>query len=232
MISDEAAFTEAQHTRDQAGLGLIAGRVTASLSGAATPRNSAATPRNGAATPRNSAATLRNTVERPVFGAQSTVMASKPGIVVSATVTLAVLFAALGMALIATGHLSRLSILISATAVVYLAVAFVGAAILRTQPRSRTGWIFLISGTAAPIGSGLNAAADAAAHIGRIDIASWIYLAQTPFSLLGVPLMATFGILLFPDRLHVADRAAAVARARDAGLGSSPPHPGSPALPA
>ncbi|NJP28310.1 hypothetical protein FLW53_29770 [Microbispora sp. SCL1-1] len=109
MISDEAAFTEAQHTRDQAGLGLIAGRVTASLSGAATPRNSAAT--------------LRNTVGRPVFGAQSTVMASKPGIVVSATVTLAVLFAALGMALIATGHLSRLSILISATAVVYLAVA-------------------------------------------------------------------------------------------------------------
>ncbi|WP_433216222.1 sensor histidine kinase [Microtetraspora malaysiensis] len=127
-------------------------------------------------------------------------MASKLRLVVSVTVTLAVLFAALGVALIGTGHLSWLSILISVTAVVYLAVAFVGAAILRTQPRSRTGWIFLISGTAAPIASGLSAAADVGAHIGRIDAASWIYLAQIPFSLLSVPLMATFGILLFPDR--------------------------------
>lgn len=127
-------------------------------------------------------------------------MASKLRLVVSATVTLAVLFAAVGVALIGTGHLSWLSILISVTAVVYLAVAFVGAAILRTQPHSRTGWIFLISGTAAPIASALNAAADVGAQVGRIDAASWIYLAQIPFALLSVPLMATFGILLFPDR--------------------------------
>ncbi|MBD3136788.1 DUF4229 domain-containing protein [Microbispora bryophytorum] len=127
-------------------------------------------------------------------------MPSKLRFAVSAAVTLAVLFAAMGVSLIGTGHLSWLSSLISVTAVVYLAVAFVGAAILRTQPRSRTGWIFLISGTAAPIGTGLNAAADAGAHIGRIDAASWIHLVQTPFAVLSVPLMATFGILLFPDR--------------------------------
>ncbi len=115
-------------------------------------------------------------------------------------VTLAVLFAAAGAALIGTGRLSWLSILISVTAVVYLAVAFVAAAILRTRPRSRTGWIFLVSGTAAPVAAALTAAADIGAHTGRIDAASWIYVVQTPFSLLSVPVMATFGILLFPDR--------------------------------
>ncbi|MFG1864596.1 sensor histidine kinase [Microbispora bryophytorum] len=177
MISPEATPTEAHGARDQAGL--IASRATASLSG--TP-------------------TLRDTFRRSASGAQSTLMPSKLRFVVSAAVTLAVLFAAMGVSLIGTGHLSWLSSLISVTAVVYLAVAFVGAAILRTQPRSRTGWIFLISGTAAPIGTGLNAAADAGARIGRIDAAAWLHLVQTPFAVLSVPLMATFGILLFPDR--------------------------------
>ncbi|MEU8273761.1 histidine kinase [Microbispora bryophytorum] len=177
MISPEATPTEAHGARDQAGL--IASRATASLSGTPTPPD---------------------TFRRSASGAQSTLMPSKLRFVVSATVTPAVLFAAMGVTLIGTGQLSWLSSLISITAVVYLAVAFVGAAILRTQPRSRTGWIFLISGTATPIGTGLNAAADAGAHIGRIDAASWLHLVETPFAVLSVPLMATFGILLFPDR--------------------------------
>jgi signal transduction histidine kinase len=146
----------------------------------------------------------RGAFRRPAASAQSGLMAAKLRIV-PATVALAVLFAALGVtlsgiALIGTGRLSWLSILLSATGVVYLAVAMVGAAILRVQPGSRTGWIFLVSGTAVPVSAGLSALADALAQTGRAAAGSWVYLVQTPFALLGVPLMATFGILLFPDR--------------------------------
>jgi signal transduction histidine kinase len=143
--------------------------------------------------------TGRTASRRSAASAQSGLMAANRRIV-PATMTLAVLFAALGLVLIGTGRLSGLSILLSATGVVYLAVALVGAAILRVRPRSRTGWLFLISGAAVPVSSGLSALSDALARTGRVGAASWIYLAQTPFALLGVPLMATFGILLFPDR--------------------------------
>jgi two-component system NarL family sensor kinase len=146
----------------------------------------------------------RDASRRPAAGAQSGLMAARLRIV-PATVAAAVLFAALGLALsgialTGTGRLSWLSILLSASGVVYLAVALVGAAILRVQPGSRTGWIFLVSGAAVPVSAGLSALADALAQTGRAAAGSWIYLVQTPFALLGVPLMATFGILLFPDR--------------------------------
>ena len=113
----------------------------------------------------------------------------------SAAITVAGLSALLAVALIGTGRVGWVSALISLTAVVYLAVALVGAAILRTRPGSRTGWIFLVSGTAAPIGAALAASADVSG-----GAAPWLTLASTPFFVLGVPLMATFGILLFPDR--------------------------------
>ncbi|WP_426514687.1 sensor histidine kinase [Dactylosporangium sp. McL0621] len=90
--------------------------------------------------------------------------------------------------------------MLSVIAAIYLSVAFVGAAILRTRPRSSTGWLFLISGTATPVASGLGAASDVAVHLGRLQLASWLYLVNMPFALVGVPLVATFGILLFPDR--------------------------------
>jgi two-component system NarL family sensor kinase len=141
---------------------------------------------------------------RPAASAQSGLMAAKLRIV-PATVALAVLFAALGLTLIGislngTNRLSWLSILLSATGVVYLAVPLVGAAILRAQPGSRTGWIFLVSGAAVPVSAGLSALADALAQTGRAAAGSWVYLVQTPFAVLGVPVMATFGILAFPDR--------------------------------
>ncbi|MEU7873315.1 histidine kinase [Dactylosporangium sp. NPDC049140] len=117
-----------------------------------------------------------------------------------AAITVAVLFAVLGLALVGTGELTWLSVMLSVIAAIYLSVAFVGAAILRTQPRSSTGWIFLVSGTATPVASGLGAASDVAVHLGHLRLASWLYLVNMPFALVGVPLVATFGILLFPDR--------------------------------
>jgi signal transduction histidine kinase len=132
--------------------------------------------------------------------AQSSVMPSKVRLVSLSAITVAVLFAVLGLALIGTGDLSWLSVMLSVVGGFYLSVAFVGAAILRIRPRNRTGWIFLISGTATPVASGLGAASDVAVHLGRFTLGSWLYLVDTPFALVGVPLVATFGILLFPDR--------------------------------
>ncbi|MEU8261600.1 histidine kinase [Micromonospora sp. NPDC048999] len=127
-------------------------------------------------------------------------MPAKVRLVSLSAITVAVLFAVLGLALIGTGNLSWLSVMLSVVGGIYLSVAFVGAAILRTRPWSSTGWIFLISGTATPVASGLGAASDVAVHLGRLRLGSWLYLVNTPFALVGVPLVATFGILLFPDR--------------------------------
>lgn len=55
------------------------------------------------------------------------------------------------LALLATGRVTGLGIAVAVTGVVYLAVGLVGAAILRSQPRNAAGWVFLVSGTAAPI---------------------------------------------------------------------------------
>ncbi|MFD0580392.1 sensor histidine kinase [Dactylosporangium darangshiense] len=108
--------------------------------------------------------------------------------------------AVVGVALIGTGDLGWLSVMLVLTGVVYLAVAFVGAAILRANPGSRTGLIFLVSGVGAPVAGCLQAAADAAVHRGHTELAGWVYAATTPFALVAVPLVATYGILLFPDR--------------------------------
>ena len=112
----------------------------------------------------------------------------------------AVVAAALAVVTTATGRVGGLTVLVAVTAVIYLAVARVGAAILRVRPGSPTGWIFLVSGTAMPVAAALQATADVALHLGRTAGAGWLIFAGTPFALLGTPLMATFGILLFPDR--------------------------------
>jgi signal transduction histidine kinase len=125
---------------------------------------------------------------------------AKVRVVSTVAVYVAVFSAVAGLALIGTGRLSGLSILLAVVAAIYLAVVFVGVAILRADPRSPTGWVFLISGTATMISSLLGGASDAAVGLGRPVVGSWLSVVNTPFAVLGVPLMATFGILLFPDR--------------------------------
>ena len=137
---------------------------------------------------------------RPVEPAHSKPMGTRTGWISSAATSAAVLCALFAVATIGTGRVGGLTALIAVTSVIYLAVARVGAAVLRTRPGSPTGRLFLVSGTAVPVAAALRAAADVALAAGHPAAAGWLTFAGTPFALLGTPLMATFGILLFPDR--------------------------------
>ncbi|MBU2666350.1 hypothetical protein KOI35_22870 [Actinoplanes bogorensis] len=120
-------------------------------------------------------------------------------------VVTAALFALLAVALCLTGPTGPITVLVSVTALVYVAVAQVGAVIIRSRPRRPIGWIFLVSGVAMPVSAAIQAASDLALHTGRVTTGAWLAVVQTPFAVLGAPLVATYGILLFPDR-HLGSR--------------------------
>jgi signal transduction histidine kinase len=121
-------------------------------------------------------------------------------IVVSGLVTIASVAAAICLVFLASDHFGTLTKIIILTAAAYIAIAFVGAAIVRAQPRNTVGWLFLISGAATPIGVVISCVAVTVAASGHLRAATWIDEFPTPFALAGVPLIATYGILLFPGR--------------------------------
>jgi signal transduction histidine kinase len=118
---------------------------------------------------------------------------------VSLLVGLAVAAAAASAALVVSGRLSSLHAVLATPAIPYVAVALVGAAILRSQPRNAVGWLFLVSGVSLPVATVLAATAQAQAAQ-HPAAAAWIDTAAQPLEVAAVPLIATFGILLFPGR--------------------------------
>jgi two-component system, NarL family, sensor kinase len=110
-----------------------------------------------------------------------------------AVVTAAVAAVA-GAALAVRDPVSDLDRWYAFTAVVYLPVVLVGAAMLGRQPRNPVGWIFLVSGWALPVSTALHL-------IGVVDgrARAALGIVSSVLFVLGVPLAALFGVLLFPD---------------------------------
>ena len=127
-------------------------------------------------------------------------MKRSPRHLVSALIATAIIAALICAGFIASGRLDWLEVVLTATSIIYLAVAFVGAAIVRAQPANRTGWLFLLSGTASPVGAAVQSAAHVAYRDGHPQAAVWLDLGSNPFAVLAIVTVATFGILLFPDR--------------------------------
>lgn len=128
-------------------------------------------------------------------GGQSALVKRPVGVLVTVAVAAAVVCALY----LLNGSLTGIDAVLAAPAIPYVALAFVGAAIVRAQPRNVVGWLFLISGAALPVSSALIATAQAQVSDHR-TAAAWIDLAAQPFEVAAVPLIATFGILLFPGR--------------------------------
>jgi signal transduction histidine kinase len=121
----------------------------------------------------------------------------------SSPVALAVglLSAAATVALAVRGPISGLDLTLTVTAVAFLATTLVGMAVLRTSPRNPVGWILLVSGTALALGIFGQVVSDATYLYGRPAIPGLtaINLITGFVGIFGVPLIALFGLLLFPD---------------------------------
>ncbi|GIF66168.1 hypothetical protein Ais01nite_42030 [Asanoa ishikariensis] len=123
-----------------------------------------------------------------------------------AAVVVAVAAAAAGVLLAIRGPVSALDAWLTASAALYLPVVLVGAAMARRAPANPVGWIFLVSAVALPVGNLLHLIGGIANEL----VSSVLFV-------LGVPLAALFGVLLFPDgqlgsrRRRVLARAYAVA---------------------
>ncbi|HEY1488771.1 MAG TPA: histidine kinase [Micromonosporaceae bacterium] len=118
----------------------------------------------------------------------------------SGLVATAVVAAVAGLACVGTGRLPWLFVTLSITSVIYLAVVFVGAAIVRAQPGNPVGWIFLVSGVCLPLATLIENAAYLQLAAWHRSAAEWAAVASQPLQVAAVPLIATFGILLFPGR--------------------------------
>ncbi|KAB2379006.1 sensor histidine kinase [Actinomadura montaniterrae] len=117
-----------------------------------------------------------------------------------AAVVLAAASAVLAV-LLAARTPDALPVLFAVTAVVCLPVAPVGAAVVRSRPRNAVSWILLAAGVCLPLNMALQIAVAAAYDHGDGAIPAPALLAtvNTFAALAGVPLAATFGLLLFPD---------------------------------
>lgn len=108
---------------------------------------------------------------------------------------------AIGSLLFSVQHqLGWQSLAVDVTGLVFLSTALVGAALLRSDGHNKVGWIFLISGVSVPI-SNLGAdLAEAAYHHGyHLPGRAAIGLVAMAAAVLGVFLIATLGVLWFPE---------------------------------
>lgn len=111
------------------------------------------------------------------------------------------LAAAVALVLTIRGPVSWLDAMLAGTALVYLPTGWVGAAIVRSDRSSAVGWIFIIAGAALPVSTALQVIADAGIvqHSAWVPGATSFALISAAVAVFGVPLVATFGVLLFPD---------------------------------
>ena len=121
----------------------------------------------------------------------------------SSPVALAVglLSAAAAVALAVRGPISGLDLALTVTAAAFVSTTLVGMAVLRTGPRNPVGWILLVAGAALPLSVFGQVVSDATYVFGRPAIPGLVAINLiTGFAgIFGVPLIALFGLLLFPD---------------------------------
>ncbi|MCW2937606.1 MAG: sensor histidine kinase [Actinomycetia bacterium] len=109
----------------------------------------------------------------------------------------AVVCSAIAVLLAVYGPVRPLWVLFAATSVIFLPVTLVGSAVVRTGPRNPVGWILLVAGVCLPLSmAALIGAGIRYAHGGDPALLDLVTLFSATLS---VPLIATFGILLFPD---------------------------------
>jgi len=120
---------------------------------------------------------------------------------VRAGVAAAAAFAACAVALVLTVPTGWLQVLLTVTAVIFLPVVLVGAAVIESDRRNPVGWIFWMAGIALPLSTACGVPAEAAfGHgDGSIPIPAVLSIIGDLGAVLAVPLIGTFGVLLFPD---------------------------------
>ena len=125
---------------------------------------------------------------------QSRAMARAVRLTSRFAVVTAAVAAVAGAALAVRDPVSGLDRWYAFTAVIYLPVVLVGAAMLGRQPPNPVGWIFLVSGWSLPVSTALHL-------IGVVDgrARAALGIVSSILFVLGVPLAALFGVLLFPD---------------------------------
>jgi two-component system NarL family sensor kinase len=90
--------------------------------------------------------------------------------------------------------------LVNVSGLLFVATALVGAALVRGDRRNRAGWVFLIAGTAVPLSNLFIGLATATYQHGlRLPARPAFALLASGFAVLGVFLVATLGVLWFPD---------------------------------
>jgi len=104
------------------------------------------------------------------------------------------------------GPIDGLDLLLTVTAVFFLPTGLVGFAILRTTPTNRIGWLLLVAGAALPLSVLCQSISDAAFvhHDAGIGVPTAFALVGGFVSVFAVPMIALFGLLLFPDG-HLAE---------------------------
>jgi hypothetical protein len=121
----------------------------------------------------------------------------------SSPVALAVglLSAAAAVALAVRGPISGLDLALTVTAVAFVSTTLVGMAVLRTSPGNLVGWILLVAGAVMPLSVFGQVISDATYVFGRPAIPGLVAvnLIVGFASVFGIPLVALFGLLLFPD---------------------------------
>jgi two-component system NarL family sensor kinase len=120
---------------------------------------------------------------------------------VPAALAVGTLSAAAAVVLVVRLPAGWFDIVLAATAVVFLPTGLVGAAIVRANQRNGAGWIMLLAGAALPLTVVCQVVADAAFASGDADVPAptSFALAAGIVGVLGVPLVGTLGLLLFPD---------------------------------
>ena len=118
-----------------------------------------------------------------------------------AVVTVGVLSAIGSVALVIRGPAGWFDVVLAATAVIFLPTALVGSAVVRAGNRNAAGWILLVAGGALPLSVLCQVVADAAFASGEkgVPAPEAFALVSGVAGVLGVPLVGTLGILLFPD---------------------------------
>ena len=104
-------------------------------------------------------------------------------------------------ALVLHGPSGGLQAVYAVTAVVFLPTGLVGSALVRAAPRNRLGWLLLAASVALPVSVLCQVVADAAYVYGDdgVPAPAAIALVGAASGLFADPLLATFGVLWFPD---------------------------------
>ncbi len=111
------------------------------------------------------------------------------------------LSAAAAVALAIRGPVNGLDLALTVTAVAFVSTTLVGMAVLRTSPRHPVGWIFLVAGALLPLSVFGQVISDATYVFGRPGVPGLVAvnLVTGLGGVFAVPLIGTFGLLLFPD---------------------------------